>query len=95
MVLKYQQATPLDSTGMPLWLGLNLVNIFVSRKKRENQNLLDSGNRDNNFPVDAALVELEALAAGPPMAIFPAASRCFGQDSPCIWLSDLVDDDNA
>ena len=63
---------------------INFVNIFVSRKKRENQNLLDSGNRDNNFPVDAALVELEALAAGPPMAIFPAASRCFGQDSPCI-----------
>ena len=57
--------------------------------------MLGSGNSDANFPLYAAAVVPEALPACPPMAIFPAASRCFGQDHPCSWLSDLVDDDTA
>ena len=44
--------------------------------------MLESGN--SGFPVDAAHEGLESLLAGPHMAMFPAAAKCFGQGHSCI-----------
>ena len=41
-VLKYQQATPLDSAGMPLWLGLKLKSPIPRAYKWPSTKFLDS-----------------------------------------------------